>query len=671
MSYEYNGAGQPISVTIDGAKTITISYDENRLKTIVYAGKKCEIFYKENGTLDYIEDYTGVKYTLSVTGVDFEAKASAVENGVLIEYSKELKLADDEKTIVVSEKIGDNTVDTVSYKFPRNLRYYTPPFAYVDVTDRNGVETRTQYEGGKAICSYEVKNGEPQFLGEAPQSRYAGSVTLYNAGEYSDNGKAAGIQRVYDGVSLNYNSSLREWTRELRESTEQIGYYTVSGWIKSKSPDVTSDVIHVANSGINANGISIELEPVGQWKYFSYMFCMSANALFVRTDMREQVTMRDVRITFQQTGVIKSDDVTHTNMTENVLYSGNTAISFNDVRFYYVVNGDLIEAQNVTLSDVIRYKMRKKREGVISEGYYNNLKGVINGTTELKVLYGGSYIGIGELSVGMRIYAEGKKSEIRININETNSLADINVKHTVEGSDETIEKLDRNFDITEISENGVTTAYTRNTRGQITSELVEGFYLRDITYTDELITVTEKAPTATGSAYAVKNTQKYYIDGVWGTVEKTEVTDSNGVICSVIRDEYDGSESVIKQKGFDNALNRKNNFVYSKGNLIAVSNGVLGYGLDYSEKGEIARIRKNNSPIEQHTYTESDGETTIESKYPSAESALFSETKTIDKYGRLKSESGIIENAYDVSPGMYYIDNKQAVHFTMEGYNRA
>lgn len=671
LSYAYNENGQLAAITFRDSKVISLEYESNRLKYVKYNNKAVEFFYNADGTLDRVEHYTGVTYKFNMykadfalIDVDFGYKVIALANGTTVLRSKELNVASDKKTIEIIDKNGNHTVNKVSYRNPDILVYENPPFEYVDIIDNNGVETRVQFDLGKESYAYEIKDGQPQFLGDTPQSQFAGNVNFYNVMWAPEDNPESGVQTINSGMEMGYNSAFHKWERDT--SGEAIpGYYIISGWIKSNCRDVNHGTIRIGISSYTAE-YEVNLMPIGQWKYFSCKFCDTGNKLYVGVGFSEEISSRDVRATFRPTGVLTGGRVSQASQ-EYVLLGENEEIFFDEAEFYYTSNNSNYEIKSdsstykaVNFSDVLRYKLRKKREGVSDEVYYNKCQDIIGGTTDLKVLYNGSYISIDNFDLGVVTYSNGKKSVTSLAINENNANAAILKTSTVDGSVVSTEKLDRNLDVTESTVDGVTTQYVRNSQGLVTRESVSGLYRQDISYTDTLIIVKDVNPVT----YATVSTTKYYLDAVWGGVYKVEMPDG-----SVVTDIYDEAMSVLTARNFDNNETRRNIFSYSDGRLASMTGGALNYGFGYTaDTGELASVSKNAASVENHAYDRQNGETTVTSSYPDSTGALYTETKVFDQYGRLKSIDGVLENLYKLDSFWIYIYGEDA-YSTMENYN--
>ena len=639
LTYGYNSDKQLTSVKLGDLNEVTLEYVSNRLGSISYGGKPISFCYDDAGMLKKVEHYSGDVYEFTLSEMDYTVKSK--ENNTTVVYSKELRLSDDNKTIKVSDKIGDNTVNTVSYSYPFELSYEMLPYSYVDTIDNNGVKTRTQFLDGKATCSYEI-NDQGLFGGENCQSKVLSNVTFYKATRAYDNFEAIGVQTRYDGSTMNIpDSSFKTWSFE----PSQNGYYILSGWIKPKASESLYQNINIGKHPHIMEEYDIGKLYADQWKYFSIMF-YSSGTVYVNGSTNN-VFLRDLRLTFQ--GAANT-------MSEYVLFNGNNKIPFHNVKFYYTnLQLESPELPNVTFSDVLRCKLRKKKYGMYDEYYSENCTNVLKNIADLRINYDGSEIAVSDLDLGIKSYSDGKEFLTRINIDESDQSTNIVKIHYINGSEVGREILSNKLDIVQSTQNGVVTSYERNSQGLVTSESVSGLYKRNIAYSDDLIVVDNIDPDTND----ILSTTKYHIDTIWGGVTKVEVLDENGNVQSVIKDTYDPDMSTLLSRAFDDDSSRESTLEYSNGRVSAISSGDIEFKFGYTNKGELESISKGGTSIEHHTITRntSEGITTIESKYPSEESALKTVTSIYDKYGRLKKINGQLENVYDFYPSYIPTDD--------------
>ena len=130
------------------------------------------------------------------------------------------------------------------------------------------------------------------------------------------------------------------------------------------------------------------------------------------------------------------------------------------------------DSDGVTLADVIKFKLRKKREGLTNEVYYNHFKNMVTGTEDLSVAWGGTYYSITDFDIGTRVISDKKTTLTRINFYEYAPTQSIVKTYSVNGVERSREILDNNYDVIESNVEGYITKYVRNEQGQITCETV-------------------------------------------------------------------------------------------------------------------------------------------------------------------------------------------------------
>ena len=700
LSYTYNTSGQLTSVTFRGSKTVTLAYASNRLNSITYNGKTTTFNYKSDGSLNYVQHYTGVKYTFTLSkpsysayDVNFECKASATENSATVSYSKNLTLVYESNNyaykVNVIDKIGSNAVNTVTYRFPKTIALLEtkPPFKYVDIIDNNGVETRMQIFDHKAMCSYEVQNGEPQF--ESDTNKFIGDVTLYNSESGLKNAQSTGVQTRNSGLVIidHPKNHYHCWQMDIGLSVVKKGCYTVSGWVRSSDVNHKSKTFFINNSGATVNGLDIYLEPNGIWQYFSLTTYIEANYIYAKVE-QDSAEFKDVRFTC--CGSLDTEDSTwHMRSTEYNLLYGNVEIPFEDARFYYTSGGtnteikgtDESDEKQVNFADALRYKLRKKRDGVSNEVYYNNCKDIVTGTTDLKVLHGGSYISISNFDLGVKNYFPGRTSLTRITVDDNNQSSNIVkvckvTQKTGETTEETTEvsteKLNKYLDTVESTSEGITNyyEYASTNCGLISKQTSAPVGVsKDNTTNSKVIVKRYNYDTGLTKLNSVIDefgkTTTYTTDDIYGVV--TGVTLPDG---AVVTDAYDDDKCTLTSRKFASATNSRNTkFSYSKGMLNSLihrdANDLIEFAFGY-DKGKLIKVEKDTSVIEEHEHP---SDTQAKNYYPSKSSALHSQICTYDKYGRLTKIDGVVENTYDADPYWFYLDDSSKSHFTMDEYN--
>ena len=668
LSYEYDTDRHMTSVTFKDSKIITIEYESNRIKYVIYGNKTVEFCYNTDGSLGAVKHYTGVNYSFTLSNVEFSTslanvlhkcnfRSEAVSSGSNIHLcSKELKMLN-AQTLTVSDKIGNNTVNSLSHRAAINLLDCNLTGKYFDVIDNNGATVRTWVEDGEKLYSYPILDSIEQFSSSEPQGQFLGNVSVNKAlnqeGNISDF-QITGIQARDDGILLNYNSANYQWSREIGNSDGGGGYYILSGWIKSN--EVSYDTIHIHQNSALIASHTIELMPFGEWGYFCILFVADVGEIKVYADTRNKVSTHDFRITPIKTNTQVNNKNSHVGTTEYVLFNGNTEIPYTDVSFGYTKGGaDTIigsyysdEGVTVTSSDILRYKLRKKKTGLSSEVYYNDCKGVISGTTDFKVLYNGSYISIDNFDVGTKVYSGNNISVTRINFDEDNHgniLKTCTVTKKTQGANGDVtmsstvssELYRDDLDLIRFSADGVITEYVRDSQGSVINESVGGLYTRTTNYG----TNSDGEPTVTVTD-EFNNSTVYTYDSVWGTVKSVRLPSGE-----IVYNTYDGNMSALTEVSCDSGSARANSFGYSGGRFTSVTDGELSFGFEYSSAtGDLVGITKNGASVEQHTYIRNNGDTTVQSSYPSVSNPINTETVVVDKYNRTKSVENILQNTY-------------------------
>ena len=658
LTYTYDESGRLISISY-GDKIIALQYNSNKLAKISYAETTTHFSYATNKIT--VNHYSGNKYELSLSASDmsYTAKGSSSDETENATYSKEL-LVEDNATLTVKDKIGEATVNKISYTFPGYASNYIIEMSeQVDITNNNGVKTRIQYYGKHPTYSYEIQEDNVEFTDESPNGRFKGNINIHNTHGIPINNKATCIQTMNDGIPMIYKESDNRWDPNISQNTEKSEYYILSGWAKIddlntlpgetlriRSNDYNLDN-NYDNSGAGDILIYINFPKNSQWTYFACMLNIPTDSLNIVTEHGNFISMRDFRITFQHT---YDNNSSRTDRSESILFNGDMEQSIDETTFYCNKNGndtELNELGDITIADILKYKLNQKRNGTCNEVYFNNCRELIPNTEDFKVLWGENYISIDNLDVGIKTYSNNRVFLTRFNINTNNS----NSIEKIQRAGNTVvstELFDNNFDVVESIVDGVATHYERNGNGLVTKEYISELYRYDTTYADGYIATKEIDP----STGATISTTKYYIDGTWGGVNKIEVLDSGNVVQSTVTDTYDGDMGALMSKAFGN---RVNYLGYSNGNLETLESGDLKYKMTYSD-GYLAGVIKCNkstnefNSIESHVHNQSNGETTVTSKYPSATSALYTQSTIFDKYDRLKEIAGVLVNTYDISP---------------------
>ena len=683
LSYTYGNQNNLLSISFNGSVAVTFDYENNRLSAITCNERRIRFSYDENepfSIVHYIvqmldgeedgEDPIGLihQYTISNTGLtvdaisnDFNVERTCSTKLELLDVNNNINENAPVKAIRVQDIVNNYTVNKTLYEFSKSITPYYNSQTYVDVTDNNNVTTRLQFWGDKIMCSYEVSNGEPQFDITPYQTIFPGNVTIYNISENSEN-KSSGIQTINDGKQMSRDSS-----GELSMGTDpqddgKIGFCTVSGWINISTPIDFIPTITITSDTNAEYEHEIYNYTLGEWTYFSKTFLIQAPDK-IEVNEINYGEIRDLRISFQGIATQEGDTTSYINTAYDALFYDDNAIPLSDVQFNYDINGSSSESDDgdytsnfVTISDIMRYKLTKKRNGVCNEIFHNNGKKVITTPTELKVLYNGSYINISEFDIGTETYSKGHKSTTRICINEDDPNADIIKIHSVDGTVISEETLDDNLDVTRSENSGVITEYERDSYGLITSENVytedennEKIYAKQMSYSygtdssgNHTMTITDE----------FDNDTVYTYDKVLGEISSIRLP--NG---KYIYNDYDAYCGEIAEKYFNSRSGRGIFFEYSNGVLSRMNTNLLNYEFEYDMYNHtLGGVKKNDVNIEHHTNQKLSMGTSTRSYYPSENNPIHSERVYTDKYGRLESIEGVLENTYAIDHRLYIED---------------
>lgn len=270
LSYAYNSGGILTSITYRNEKTITFTYDSsNRLKSIAYSGKTISLTYTTSGIK--LNHYTGVKFTLSSSGMEFSAIATATENSTTVSYTTKIE-KDGDDVLAVSNLMNSSIINTTTYKFPGSVASYSTNFLQVEITDHYGARKRIQFQEDKPLYSYEIGDSDAEF----DNDKYSGTVQIHSVFNNTYNVYVGGKQSINDGYPLEKANVSTEvsWETEFSDPENCKGLYILSGWIKliSSNPDIDSDTIPLYVSEdirFIEHVYDLPKPPLGQWSYFA------------------------------------------------------------------------------------------------------------------------------------------------------------------------------------------------------------------------------------------------------------------------------------------------------------------------------------------------------------------------------------------------------------------
>ena len=637
LSYSYDSSDKLVSITYRNAKTITLSYDSaGCLSAITYNGKTISLTCATSEV--HVTHFNGVTFSLAFSNENFTATATATENSATVTYSTKIERPSAYwKILKVTNLIGNDVVNEMTYEFsdmiidyPNTALKYASKYSQVDLTDKNGVKTRAQYQEGKLLYSYEINSS----------GEYAdGDISLYRTIDDLDNNGASGTVTKYAGLAMHVtNSTTQVWEHDVCDHYDSgvMGYYIVTGWIRSKDDNVSSPLYISTGGGGYDIQFTPDVTPYKQWKYFAYKFYLNANVIKILPQNTGFVELKDLRIIFKPTHTI---DKTYGDRL--VAISENVLIHHNGGTYDYLPIHDAIftcgsenicDYGDVHFEDVLRYKLNRKYNLHTNEIYYNKCKSILTFANELKVTYNGVACSLTNFYLGTRTYT--KKGVITTLFKDDTTDFLVCEVQNANGSIISSRVINNRLDITSETVDGVTTSYVRQndliTNESVQDDLGNTLYTRTTSYGvnpsgDPTITFVDE----------FHYTTVYTLDSVWGNVKS--VTLPGG---QVVTDVYD-SDACAKVKRTFASGGRSHIYDYFGGDLSRVQGNGITYDFAYS-KGNLSSVKKNGALIEEHEITD----TQTDSYYPSESNAIYSSQATFDKYGRLTTIANILTNTY-------------------------
>lgn len=640
LSYAYDSGGKLTSITYRSEKTISFTYDSsNRLNKVTYAGKNISLAYTTSGIT--LTHYTGVTFTLTSSGMNFSATATATENSIAVSYATKIT-KNSNYILAISNLVDGSTVNTTTYKFPDIVTSYNTNFSQVEITDHYGARKRIQFKEDKPLYSYEIGSSDAEFNND----KYVGNVQIHNIFNNKSNLNSGGSQGVNDGYSLTKVDASTEvsWETGLSTSNEYKGFYILSGWIKLLDSNYTSDTIPL-NIAKNINTLKYLFElpkaPVGQWSYFyvAFPYDESSISAFIKK-YHGNLETKDFRLSFQATHVLSDDDTTHIPLTEDVLiyHGGTTPVYVPIIGSKFVCGSlDISSYGTVYYEDVLKYKTNQRKNKNLTEFYHDRGRTVLTTSASYPVKVTNE---ANTYSYNLSDCYLGKRSYTRKGVITTRIRDDVSgtffVVETLDKNNNILssQTLDNNLDIVSITSDGVTTSYIRN-NDLVTSESVGNLYTRTTTYAKD----SANNPTVTITDEFGKKTV-YTFDPVWGVIKTALMPDG-----TIVTDEYDDDMCARTKRTFGTSNGQSILYSYSKGNISGLQTDNLYFDFTYS-KGDMTAVKKFGVNVEEHEYSD----TSTNSYYPSKSSNVYQNTVNYDKYGRVISVGDEITNVYNISP---------------------
>ena len=679
LTYLYDASNKLTGLTYRSEKTVTITYDGlNRISEVSYAQKSVTFEYIEEGIR--IHFFTGDIVELKRSGFSFRAMAGELSNNTPT-FKKAIEVVGSQATYsaTVSEIVypGAYQTDSIEYSFPD----YTSFGSYssqVEITDLRGSKQRVQFIGKQATYSYEVSGDDVSFIEwnehayypeDMPQTyRYTGNIQLLG----KDNGTGAtqtiGRQLFRDGDSmLPSNSNQKIWESRLNGSYKD---FILSGWAKVINDANRSDVITVNVAGSTVNIASspytfaVYCDPHNQWIYFStyVTFTQAEEKVYIySSSQRSTVQLKDLRITIAEKVIsgneAEGDAHSLTSCDGLILHENgqNTFIPMSDVDFKTADSDTALVStfDTVWFDDVLRNKINYKKGVHTTEFLCGKISNAAFKTAnrEVTVIYSGREIPFSSFYPAKRQYVK-KHGYIKTYVvdDDTNEFL---ILRTVDEDDNVLSSQTVNAfsDVISSTKDNLTQAIVRDTFGRITSESVSDsdgkvLFSQGIAYGVEsgnpTITLTDEFQHDTVTT----------MDATWGNVISTEFP--NGTVST---NEYDDSMSFVTRKIFGENNGRSIELGYPNAFSTTLQTGDLDYSFDYqvlnvADSNEVMRMTERTTVTNQSaSLTVYDANPYMEkSYYPSVTSPSYSVTVNLDKYGRVSSVSGMLENEYDIIP---------------------
>ena len=621
LSYTYSG-NKLTTIAYKTTKKIVLDYTNDSLSSIKYNCNNTDVctttmsFSGNNGTISH---YSGVTYSLELSGIDF--CVNVVDNDdASISYCKKINFDFDKA--VVSYCKGDNIIDSIEYKAPSYINYILDDVSYLDVKNHDGVVVRLQPDTSTVRYSYEVGETGPEFYSNTNDynnGRYIGTVQTYR----TENSFDSVTVKFADGVTIgniktNYPAPV--YVGDLRENGD-TGYYILSGWVKSPVYDNDYE--------IKINNISYALpliQQTNQWRFFALRFETSSDQVTIQDVAQgNDIEFKDLRVTFHQS---QESILINKSTGEEHKIAGNMFI-------HLASNMDpLYDA--IIISDLMKYKTNQMKGIDSGLFYYNNCRNVITLTGAPTVYVNGTYISLDQFDLGMRYIKSNDKYISRISVNSDNIVTENIVTSNGSSFTANSQTCDRFLDvISSTNEDGITINYER-TNGIVTEEYVDDLYIRTTS-----IGTDDSGDTIITNVDEYGKSTIYTVDKKWGGTKSVTMPDN-----TVIKDSYDSDMSVLKERKFANDI--ITSFTHSSGKLASMSINGLGYNFGYSNTDDLSKISKNGASIEEHNYDEANKK--ITTGYPGLNSAIYSQVSSFDKYGRLIKIDDVKENVYDINP---------------------
>ena len=638
LTYTYNAAGKMTAIVYRNSKRINLYYNgSNKLSEIVYqnAGCSTSVSYISNGI--NVSHYSGVTYNLTYDDTTFTAQATAVENGTTTTHASALSgSAANAMTIV--EQINGETVNSTTYEYPENIANFTKKYTQVEITDHLGVKVRAYFKENQLLYSHEIGAGDVEFV----DNKYPGIIEIKGVCNDVVNNYVGRTQRFDSGNSLllEENENALHWRigGEVINITKKGYRCILSGWIKLINSNSQEEIpLEIEKDGSTYHGTIYIPKPaaVGQWSYFVAGFAHEFDLLHITISKGfGDIDAKDFRLDFQPTAAASDNSGAEVSYVDDVLicHTGESDVYIPIVSAKFSCGTlDISESGRVYYDDLLKYKINQRKNENKNELYCNHARNVLITSTgaSVDVIYDGTSYKLNDCYLGKQQFSKNGTVITRIRDDDCHAFL---VSETMDSTGNIIstQMLDDKLDVISSTTDGITKTYIRD-HGLLTSEGVTGLYSRTVAYSAD----DAGNPTVTATDEFGKNTV-YTMDPVWGVVTSVSLPDG-----TVVTDTYDDDMCVLNNRTFGSTSGRSNAFTYSRGNLSRVQADNLYFNFGYS-KDKLTGVQKNGTQIETHVhYTNR-----TDSYYPHGGSPLNTVQTYFDKYNRMTSVTGVLENKY-------------------------
>ena len=652
LEYNYNSDGTLNYLLYRNERKIVLSYENSTVSAISY-------YYNNNlvctNTFTYstysltIAHYTGSYYVMESTNLTYYVHSKEELSSSVNVKSITYDVGTYNYNIYVRELVNSQVVNETIYYSTEWSE--TPDYSStIDITNYYNVQTRMQFYGRNFLCSYEIDNNTVQFNSHI----YPKEVMVHrldNIGTTYSNG----IQTVNDGLILGYNEPSPSytglepigWNSDNYKNEKTDGYYIVSCWAKTTNPNEVYYLYYDgdASNSLYLNNLSTE------WKYYSFLFY--SNSAVVKINLSSSLLyINDLRLSFQKTEE-KNGKILNSYVQENILINKTNGNVISLTPYVIKCSDGFYFDYSISINDLFKYKINKKKNINLDELYYNNLKNVYVSNDNILVIDGDNEVNLDNYDLGYRTYRKSKEYITKIEIDEASTYLYKAIFY-IDGVLKGYKEYDSNSNLVKSNNNGVTTTY-QYSNGLITEEKVDNLYTRTKSYSkdtlgNQLITKTNE----------FNNSIIYKMNKIWGTVEQITLPD-----LTVLSNEYDENNIVqVKKCVTKDSLKRSNEISYLNDFVSRLGTDNLKYSFNYSKNDleRVSRVSLNDSNeevlniTEQHTYNiDSNKETTVVNNYPSSSPRLYYETIKYNKYGQLINDAGKITCTYDVDS--YFIQS--------------